>query len=62
MLAGVSIVDPAATYIDWNVEIGNDTTIYPGCVIEGDTHIGSNCQIGPFAHLKSVTITDGSAG
>jgi bifunctional UDP-N-acetylglucosamine pyrophosphorylase/glucosamine-1-phosphate N-acetyltransferase len=62
MLAGVSIVDPAATYIDWNVEIGNDTTIHPGCVIEGDTHIGSNCQIGPFAHLKSVTIANGSAG
>lgn len=62
MLAGVTIVDPAATYIDWNVEIGNDTTIYPGCMIEGDTRIGSNCQIGPFAHLNSVIIADGSAG
>lgn len=62
MLAGVTIVDPSTTYIDWNVEIGKDTTIYPCCVIENDTNIGTNCRIGPFAHLKSVSVSDGSAG
>ena len=35
MLAGVSIVDPSATWIDVDVEIGRDTVIEPGCVIQG---------------------------
>ena len=40
MRAGVTIVDPAATYIDYGVEIGCDTTIWPGTVLSGRTRIG----------------------
>ncbi len=41
MLDGVTLVDPETTYIDWNVQIGPDTTIYPCTVIEGQCRIGS---------------------
>ena len=41
MLAGVTIVDPAATYIEADVEIGVDTTILPGCTLQGKTTIGA---------------------
>ena len=45
MAAGVTLVDPATTYIDPDVEIGADTVIHPGVVIEGQTRIGAACEI-----------------
>jgi bifunctional UDP-N-acetylglucosamine pyrophosphorylase/glucosamine-1-phosphate N-acetyltransferase len=50
MAAGVTIVDPATTYIDPEVEIGPDTVIHPGVVLEGRTRIGSMCEI--QAHVR----------
>jgi len=61
MLAGVTIVDPATTYIDCNVEIGPDTVVRPCTMIERGSRIGANCDIGPFVRLSGVTIPDGSA-
>jgi bifunctional UDP-N-acetylglucosamine pyrophosphorylase / glucosamine-1-phosphate N-acetyltransferase len=58
MRAGVTIVDPAATYIDYGVEIGCDTTIWPGTVLSGHTRIGQSCTIGPGARLRDATIAD----
>ncbi len=52
---GVAIVDPDNTYIDSNVEIGQETVIYPYTVIENGVKIGQNCKVGPFAHLRSGT-------
>jgi bifunctional UDP-N-acetylglucosamine pyrophosphorylase / glucosamine-1-phosphate N-acetyltransferase len=57
MASGVTLVDPAATYIDPDVEIGADTVIHPGVIIEGRTRIGTACEI--HAH---VTITDCEIG
>jgi bifunctional UDP-N-acetylglucosamine pyrophosphorylase / glucosamine-1-phosphate N-acetyltransferase len=70
--AGVEIVDPAATVIDVEVEIGEDTTIEPGTTIKGSTKIGSGCvvkcsylvdceledgvSVGPFAYLRPGAI------
>jgi bifunctional UDP-N-acetylglucosamine pyrophosphorylase/glucosamine-1-phosphate N-acetyltransferase len=54
--AGVTIVDPATTYLYAEAEIGRDTIIYPHTLIEGKVKIGSSCKIGPFAHLRSGTI------
>lgn len=51
MLSGVTVVDPENTYIDDTVQIGSDTTILPGTLIEGRTTIGANCRIGPSAHI-----------
>ena len=58
MYAGVTIIDPATTYIDDAVEIGPDTVILPGTMITGKTHIGTGCRIGPYATIESSTIGD----
>ncbi|WP_319370131.1 bifunctional UDP-N-acetylglucosamine diphosphorylase/glucosamine-1-phosphate N-acetyltransferase GlmU [uncultured Ilyobacter sp.] len=42
---GVILIDPKNTYIEDNVEIGTDTVIYPGALIQGATIIGKNCEI-----------------
>lgn len=43
MFSGVSIIDPENTYIDYDVTIGADSTIYPNCRITGGTTIGGDC-------------------
>ena len=56
---GVTIVDPASTWISEDTEIGADTIIYPSTYIEGKNKIGKNCKIGPCAHLRGdVEISD----
>jgi len=50
-LDGVTIVDPKSTYIEGNVEIGQDTIIHPNTILTGNVKIGSNCEIGPFVYL-----------
>ncbi|NLP18256.1 MAG: bifunctional UDP-N-acetylglucosamine diphosphorylase/glucosamine-1-phosphate N-acetyltransferase GlmU [Firmicutes bacterium] len=59
MLAGVTIVDPASTFIDAGVEIGRDTVIHPFTIIKGASRIGDDCSIGPMARLTGVTAADG---
>ncbi len=56
MLAGVTLIDPATTYIDAQVEIGADTVILPGAHIQGKTVIGSDCRIGPDAQIRDCQI------
>ena len=56
MLDGVTIVDPQTTFIDDTVVIGRDTVILPGCVIEGKTVIGDECQVGPNCRLTDMNI------
>lgn len=45
MEKGAILIDPATVYIEEDVEIGRDTIIYPGAVLQGKTVIGENCQI-----------------
>lgn len=56
MESGVTIIDPASTFIDCDVEIGQDTIIYPNTFLEGNTKIGENCAIGPNSRLTNMTI------
>jgi len=57
MARGVTIVDPASTWISPDVKIGVDTVVRPHTVIEGNVSIGKRCSIGPFARLRpGVTI------
>jgi bifunctional UDP-N-acetylglucosamine pyrophosphorylase/glucosamine-1-phosphate N-acetyltransferase len=56
--AGVTILQPDSVTIEYNVEIGKDTVIYPSTYIAAGTCIGGNCQIGPFVYLKGVNIKD----
>ncbi len=59
MLAGVTILDPAITYIHRIVRIGRDTIIYPNCYIEGRTVIGKGCQIHPGCRIVDTHIGSG---
>ena len=54
MQHGVTITDPASTFIDFGTKIGTDTVIYPFTVIERDVKIGKRCLVGPFAHLREA--------
>ncbi|AGB25364.1 glucosamine-1-phosphate N-acetyltransferase [Mycobacterium sp. JS623] len=56
--AGVTIVDPATTWIDVDVTIGRDTVIRPGTQLLGSTRIGGHCLIGPDTTLADVTVGD----
>ncbi|WP_340005947.1 bifunctional UDP-N-acetylglucosamine diphosphorylase/glucosamine-1-phosphate N-acetyltransferase GlmU [Paenibacillus sp. FSL K6-0276] len=58
MLGGVTIIDPASTYIGADVVIGSDTTIYPGTILKGKTVIGENCVIGPASEIEDCQIMD----
>ncbi len=51
MLAGVTLVDPGATWIEADVEIASDVRIEPGCSLIGDTRIGSGTVVGPHTTL-----------
>jgi len=53
---GVTIVDPANTWIDARAEIGQDTVIEPFTYIHGEVKIGQGCRIGPFAYLRHGTV------
>lgn len=59
MLSGVTIIDPAATYIDRYVRVGRDSVIHPNVHISGMTTIGSGCVIEPSAVIRSCTIGSG---
>jgi bifunctional UDP-N-acetylglucosamine pyrophosphorylase/glucosamine-1-phosphate N-acetyltransferase len=58
MLAGVSIVDPASTYIEPGVKIGRDTVIWPNTYLRGTTVIGEGCVIGPNTIAQDTTVGD----
>lgn len=58
MESGVTIVDPANTYIDVDVEIGADTLIEPGCVIQGATRMGEGVHLKPHCTIESSEIGD----
>ena len=60
MLAGVTLIDPDNTYIDSTVTIGQDTTIYPGAHLRGDTRIGNHCTIETAVVIDSCSIADHS--
>ena len=53
---GVTLIDPTSTYIGDDVEIGRDTIIYPGNVIEGNTKIGEGVMIYPNSRISNSII------
>ncbi|MGD8787321.1 MAG: NTP transferase domain-containing protein, partial [Phycisphaerales bacterium] len=55
---GVTIVDPANTWIDARAKIGQDTVIEPFTYIHGEVKIGQGCRIGPFAFLRHGTVLE----
>jgi bifunctional UDP-N-acetylglucosamine pyrophosphorylase/glucosamine-1-phosphate N-acetyltransferase len=58
-LEGVTVIDPATTYIEPTVRVGRDTVIEPNTHLRGDTIIGANCTLGPDLYLQDCTVGDG---
>jgi len=53
---GVVFLDPSSAWIDWAVEIGPRTVVYPSVVVEGPTRIGADVRLFPHVHIMSSTI------
>ena len=53
---GVTIVDPASTFVDHGVQVGEDTILHPFTLLEGATRVGRACGIGPGAHLIDTSV------
>lgn len=60
MLAGVTVVDPASTWIDAGVEIAADARIEPGTSLRGATTIGEGAVVGPLSTLIDSSVGPGS--
>jgi len=58
MRAGVTIVDPASTLIDADVELGADTVVEPSSFLRGATRAGERCRIGPLTTLIDMSLGD----
>jgi bifunctional UDP-N-acetylglucosamine pyrophosphorylase / glucosamine-1-phosphate N-acetyltransferase len=60
-MGGVTVVDPATTWIDVDVTIGRDTVIHPGTQLLGRTQVGGHCVVGPDTTLTDVAVGDGAS-
>ncbi|MGH9409381.1 MAG: bifunctional UDP-N-acetylglucosamine diphosphorylase/glucosamine-1-phosphate N-acetyltransferase GlmU [Vicinamibacterales bacterium] len=60
MAAGVTIIDPASTWIGLDVSVGPDTIIHPNVHLEGRTRIGARCEIESWVRIVDSAIEDGA--
>ena len=56
MGAGVTMVDPAHTYVDTTVTLGPDVTLFPGCILQGSCVVGAGTELGPGVRLVDCTV------
>lgn len=56
MLAGVTVIDPATTWVDADVELARDVTLLPGTQLHGATTVGEGATVGPDTTLTDVTV------
>ncbi len=61
MRAGVTVVDPATTWIDTDVTLGQDTVVYPQTQVYGASTIGAGVTLGPDTTLTDVEVRDGAS-
>jgi bifunctional UDP-N-acetylglucosamine pyrophosphorylase/glucosamine-1-phosphate N-acetyltransferase len=59
MLSGVTMIDPASTFIEPGIKIGQDTVIWPNTYLHGSTQIGEGCNIGPNTIIRDTQIGNG---
>ncbi|MFI9341576.1 bifunctional UDP-N-acetylglucosamine diphosphorylase/glucosamine-1-phosphate N-acetyltransferase GlmU [Streptomyces sp. NPDC052773] len=60
MLAGVTVVDPATTWVDVTVTFEQDVVVHPGTQLQGSTHLGEGCEVGPNSRLKDTRVGAGA--
>ncbi len=58
MAAGVTIIDPATTYVGPDVDVGHDTVLHPNVYLEGRTKVGAACEIHAGVRLVDATLED----
>jgi bifunctional UDP-N-acetylglucosamine pyrophosphorylase/glucosamine-1-phosphate N-acetyltransferase len=58
MASGVTIVDPASTWIGPDVVVGADTVLHPNVFLEGTTSVGSGCEIHACVRLIDTIVED----
>lgn len=56
MAEGVTMIDPASTWVGPDATVGRDTVIYPATMIMGATEIGEECTVGPNTRLMNVRV------
>lgn len=61
MAGGVRFIDCRGVYVGPRVTVEPGTLILPNVILQGDTHVGKNCRLGPNALLQDVTVGEGSA-
>ena len=59
--SGVTVMDPATTHVEVDVEVGRDTIVEPFTVIRRGAKIGAGCHVGPFAHISDGAILEDGA-
>ncbi|WP_409471598.1 bifunctional UDP-N-acetylglucosamine diphosphorylase/glucosamine-1-phosphate N-acetyltransferase GlmU [Streptomyces sp. HC307] len=60
MLDGVTVVDPATTWIDVTVTFEQDAVVHPGTQLQGSTHLGEGAEVGPNSRLKDTRVDAGA--
>ena len=60
MKEGVTVVDPASTWVDVTVELARDVTLLPGVQLHGTTRVGEDAVVGPDTTLTDVTVGEGA--
>jgi bifunctional UDP-N-acetylglucosamine pyrophosphorylase/glucosamine-1-phosphate N-acetyltransferase len=58
MLSGVTVVDPASTFVDVGVSVGQDTVLEPFTILRGATEVGEGSRIGPHTEIRDSKIGD----
>lgn len=60
MRAGVTMLDPSATYLDTTVELAPDVTLFPNVLLQGRTVVGEGTEIGPDVRLVDCAVGAGA--
>ncbi|MET8943094.1 bifunctional UDP-N-acetylglucosamine diphosphorylase/glucosamine-1-phosphate N-acetyltransferase GlmU [Streptomyces sp. NPDC004542] len=60
MLAGVTVVDPATTWVDVTVTFEQDAVVHPGTQLHGSTHLGEGSEVGPHCRLRDTHVGAGA--
>ncbi|MCK1823053.1 bifunctional UDP-N-acetylglucosamine diphosphorylase/glucosamine-1-phosphate N-acetyltransferase GlmU [Streptomyces sp. XM83C] len=60
MLSGVTVVDPASTWVDVSVSFERDVVVHPGTQLLGSTHLGEGCEVGPNTRLRDTRVGAGA--
>ncbi|WP_123965608.1 bifunctional UDP-N-acetylglucosamine diphosphorylase/glucosamine-1-phosphate N-acetyltransferase GlmU [Streptomyces sp. TLI_185] len=60
MLAGVTVIDPATTWVDVTVTFEQDAVVHPGTQLHGSTHVGEGAEVGPNSRLTDTRVDAGA--